>query len=411
MSPAALRTTLAAVASVVLGLPILLIVMMLGEDEIRCAPITPAGPAAPAASPAPAGSRVWPMAAGTFTISDVFGSRGGDHQGVDMAAAEDTPIYAAADGVVAEAGPASGFGQWIVLAHNIDGQVVGTVYGHMYTSGVLVAAGDAVRAGQQIALAGSNGQSTGTHLHFEVWPGGRYGGQRPIDPMGWLEGAGQPGTPSGPAPTTTPPPVTAAPDPAADPGATASSPPPVAAPPATCLPGTTMTPGGGGVDDLAEGTVPAEYEQWYRRAGQLCPQISAALLASQGKAESGFNPDAVSSAGAQGIAQFMPGTWPGYGEDSDGNGRTSPFDPGDAIMAQGKYMCRIAATVDGWISDGSVRDSGDRRELYLAAYNAGEGAVLRSGGFPTGSPDYEIQTRPYVDKILAGTAAFSKTLS
>ncbi|MEU6191702.1 M23 family metallopeptidase [Nocardia sp. NPDC047038] len=162
---------------------------------------------------------------------------------------------------------------------------------------------------------------------------------------------------------------------------------------------------------LAPGSVPPEFEPWYRRAGGLCPQISAALLAAQGKAESGFQPRAVSGAGAQGPAQFMPGTWATYGADDDGNGQASPFDIGDAIMAQGRYMCAIAATVDTWIDEGKVHAPHGRTELYLAAYNAGEGAVLASGGFPTGAADYLTQTRPYVDKILATTPEFSTTLS
>jgi hypothetical protein len=112
---------------------------------------------------------------------------------------------------------------------------------------------------------------------------------------------------------------------------------------------------------LAPGSVPPEFEPWYRRAGGLCPQISAALLAAQGKAESGFNPNAVSGSGAQGPAQFMRETWPSYGDD-DGNGQASPFDVGDAIMGQGRYMCAIARKVDTWIDDGRVRAPNGRAE-------------------------------------------------
>jgi len=74
---------------------------------------------------------------------------------------------------------------------------------------------------------------------------------------------------------------------------------------------------------------------------------------------------------------------------------------GDAVMTQGHYMCTIAATIDGWIDDGTVSAPNGRTELYLAGYNAGEGAVLASGGFPTGHTDYVVQTRPYADKIIA----------
>lgn len=68
-------------------------------------------------------------------------------------------------------------------------------------------------------------------------------------------------------------------------------------------------------------------------------------------------------------------------------------------MAQGRYMCEIAGQVDAGIANGSISAPNGPVELYLAAYNAGFGAVQSSGGFPTGSPDYVNQTRPYADLI------------
>ena len=107
----------------------------------------------------------------------------------------------------------------------------------------------------------------------------------------------------------------------------------------------------------------------------------------------------------------MPGTAPNYVKDDDGNGQASVFDPGDAIMGQARYMCQIAATVDGWVDSGEVSDNtpGGRKALYLAAYNAGEGAVQRNRGFPTDGADYINQTRPYADKILAMEAQFASS--
>ena len=125
------------------------------------------------------------MREGTYTLSSGYGPRWGEfHRGVDFAAPIGTPIYAAMDGVVVDAGPASGFGLWIVIDSN-DGGPVSTVYGHMYV--LAVAKGDKVRAGQRIADVGNNGYSTGPHLHFEVWPGGKLqpGGQS-VDPQQWL---------------------------------------------------------------------------------------------------------------------------------------------------------------------------------------------------------------------------------
>jgi murein DD-endopeptidase MepM/ murein hydrolase activator NlpD len=108
---------------------------------------------------------------------------GAMHWGIDLAAPMGTPEYAAVDGVVLRSGPASGFGQavWIQAA---NGDV--TVYGHMEK--LLVQAGQVVKAGDEIALMGSEGESTGPHLHFEVHQGGMDGPR--IDPVPWLAARG-----------------------------------------------------------------------------------------------------------------------------------------------------------------------------------------------------------------------------
>jgi hypothetical protein len=101
------------------------------------------------------------------------------HYGIDLAAPLGTPILAATDGVVLKAGPASGFGNAIYI-QDADGNV--QVYGHMkYYS---VKAGQIVHAGDQIAKVGSQGQSTGPHLHFQLNRGGING--RPFDPIPWF---------------------------------------------------------------------------------------------------------------------------------------------------------------------------------------------------------------------------------
>lgn len=129
----------------------------------------------------------WPTTADGI-ITSPFGIRGGaPHNGLDIAqpgSALNKPIFAARSGKVVAAGPASGFGNWIVLQHEVDGTRYDTVYGHMYNDGVLVRQGDTVQAGQEIGKIGNNGQSTGPHLHFEVWQGGHqsFAGGRPIDP-------------------------------------------------------------------------------------------------------------------------------------------------------------------------------------------------------------------------------------
>jgi hypothetical protein len=113
---------------------------------------------------------------GVFTSG--FGYRWGAlHGGIDLANAIGTPIYAVADGVVIDAGPAAGFGMWVKLRH-ADGTV--TLYGHVNTTTVSI--GQRVFAGDQIATIGNRGNSTGPHLHFEVL----LNGTNRIDPVGWL---------------------------------------------------------------------------------------------------------------------------------------------------------------------------------------------------------------------------------
>ena len=103
--------------------------------------------------------------------------------------------------------------------------------------------------------------------------------------------------------------------------------------------------------------------------------VSGALLAAQLMAESNFNPNAVSPAGAQGIAQFMPATAAAYG-------LRDPFDPAAAIDAQARLMAELLGRF------GSV-------ELALAAYNAGPGAVEGCDCVPP-----YLETQAYVARIL-----------
>ena len=122
--------------------------------------------------------------------------------------------------------------------------------------------------------------------------------------------------------------------------------------------------------------VPGRYHDPIARAA-LRWNVPMSLLAAQLYAESGFNPFARSPAGAQGIAQFMPGTARAYG-------LTNPNDPEKAIDAQAHLMSDL------------LREFGGKPALALAAYNAGAGAVRRYGGIPP-----YPETRAYVAKILA----------
>ncbi|MGE4031943.1 MAG: lytic transglycosylase domain-containing protein, partial [Thermoleophilia bacterium] len=141
--------------------------------------------------------------------------------------------------------------------------------------------------------------------------------------------------------------------------------------------------GGGAVTGRPGTTAAASLPDWvparYRAiitsaatANGLSPVLLAALL----RSESGFDPRAVSPAGAQGIAQFMPAT-------ARGMGLRDPFDPAQAIPAATRLL------------SGHMRSFGSV-QLALAAYNAGPGAVQRYGGVPP-----YPETQAYVARILA----------
>ena len=95
--------------------------------------------------------------------TDPFTGHYAMHSGVDFAAPQGTPIFAAAGGVVVGAGEHPAYGQLIRIDH---GNELHTLYAH--ASKILVKIGDLVKRGQMIGRVGSTGRSTGPHLHFEV---------------------------------------------------------------------------------------------------------------------------------------------------------------------------------------------------------------------------------------------------
>lgn len=141
--------------------------------------------------------------------------------------------------------------------------------------------------------------------------------------------------------------------------------------------GNSVGPGGDPEDSLG-GSLPSFVPKRFRKAilvSAMKWNVSAALLAAQLYAESNFDPNAGSSAGAQGIAQFMPSTAAAYG-------LSDPYDPDQAIDAQGHLMSDL------------LKQFGSPA-LALAAYNAGPGAVSPCNCIP----DYP-ETQAYVAKIL-----------
>jgi len=119
--------------------------------------------------------------------------------------------------------------------------------------------------------------------------------------------------------------------------------------------------------------VPAAYRSWVQSAAQGTG-IPVPIVAAQINMESGFDPNAVSPTGAQGIAQFEPGTWA-----SNAAKGSSPFDPNAALPAYEKLMGSLVTQYNG-----NIRNA-------LAAYNAGPGNLAAGYG--------------YADSILAAAGA------
>ena len=109
------------------------------------------------------GGWLWPVS------SHKLNSRWGDgrgHKGIDIAASTGEPVHAAKAGAVKSAGSAGAYGLLVVLDHN------GTETAYAHLSALLVRPNQTVEQGEVIGRAGCTGRCSGTHLHFEIRPGG-----------------------------------------------------------------------------------------------------------------------------------------------------------------------------------------------------------------------------------------------
>lgn len=251
------------------------------------------------------------------------------HDGLDLAAPLGATVRAAAAGVVVAAGRQPD-GAVIVRIRHADGSE--TAYGHLAPD-LAVGAGDRVSVGQRIGAVGLTGRTTGPHVHFTLVVD-----SRPIDPAPWLAAGRLPGAT----------------------GAVAATGQPESAAPAAAA------------FDAVAGQIPYAAEI---RGAALDAGIDPLLLASLVRTESGFRPDAVSPAGALGLAQLMPFNVRSLGV-------ADPFDPGQNVRAAARYLANNLHLYG-------------RVDLALAAYHAGKGAVARAGGIPD-SPT----TRGYVTRVL-----------
>lgn len=129
---------------------------------------------------------IWPafggLSSGFGVRRDPFTAAPAVHLGLDISADHGQPVYASADGVVAEAQRHSDYGNLVTVSHGFG---IETRYAHL--SGFAVRPGRTVRRGEVIGYVGSTGRSTSAHLHYEVWIDGR-----PTNPLGFLVGRERP---------------------------------------------------------------------------------------------------------------------------------------------------------------------------------------------------------------------------
>jgi murein DD-endopeptidase MepM/ murein hydrolase activator NlpD len=131
----------------------------------------------------------WPIDPSS-PISSPFGPRSAPcdgcstmHRGVDFTPGLGTPIAAIADGVVTEVGNPSGeLGVYAIVQHDIDGEIVSSVYGHMQSGSMHLKVGDTVHRGDIVGSVGDTGESTGPHLHFGILDAAG----TPINPINWM---------------------------------------------------------------------------------------------------------------------------------------------------------------------------------------------------------------------------------
>lgn len=155
--------------------------------------------------------------------------------------------------------------------------------------------------------------------------------------------------------------------------------------------------------------MPSQYDKPIQQAAEKhLPGVDWRLLKAQYQAESLLDPNAVSPAGAQGIAQFMPRTWSDVSKALGYPADITPFDPEAAIPAGAFYM---ADMLDGWTAP---RPEMDRYCLALASYNAGFGNLLKAQKVAGGANDYAsiIRALPQVTgtKNASQTTAYVKRI-
>ncbi|MEU1457068.1 M23 family metallopeptidase [Streptomyces avermitilis] len=145
--------------------------------------------------------------------------------------------------------------------------------------------------------------------------------------------------------------------------------------------------GGAAADRVHKSYIP-----WLHQAAKTCAVLKPSVLAAQIDQRSGWDTDSGRLSGEVGIAGFTDAQWRTWGKDDDGNGRSSPRDPVDAIMALARQDCAVAKEVTVLRTRGTV--TGDLLDLTLAAYTVGTDSVTGAGRVPA-------QARTYLTEVKA----------
>lgn len=104
---------------------------------------------------------IWPTEG---VVTDIYGTRGGNHKGIDIAGGLGTPVHAVASGKVSKSYYSASYGHVVFVKHDDD--VFETVYAHLHKR--FVKEGQTISQGQKLGEMGNTGQSSGVHLHFEI---------------------------------------------------------------------------------------------------------------------------------------------------------------------------------------------------------------------------------------------------
>ena len=311
------------------------------------------------------------------------------HTGQDLAAVPGAgPVVAAAAGTVLSVGSRGAYGNMVALRH--PGRIT-TRYGHLASIDRKIRPGAVVAIGQRLGVEGSTGVSTGLHLHFQVEINGE-----PVNPVPFMADHGAPlnGAPVPPSPKTPTLHTVHLRHEARQRGVGFALPP----------------PGRPRQDSLHNPPlpIPGKIKKLYlAAAGEY--KIPWTLLAGIGMEETGHGRNNhTSPAGAQGLMQFLPGTWASMGVDGDGDGRADIHNDADSVYSTANYLTKSgvragAAGVRRALLAYNPIDWYVNDVLYYAVHygNSTLPADPNNCGRGNANPDLPSLTNERVAKVLA----------